>query len=353
MAEPDTRARLPLSRRVVYAVVAFIGVGLVSVLVLLAADVYLHWRSQNLASVNVWGYRGAPVGRKRPGETRLVLLGGSTAFGWGLPAHESIAAFLERDLQTDARTSSRFTSVVNLGAPSQGAYGFRVDLEDYAYLDYDVVILYEGYNDLGLGDGGNLAVPNLWRWRRQSPVFRVAGYYPILPVMLREKAIGMLSGGNVNAAYAGRHVVFRPGLAARATAGAFTAAAEVSDRVSEQLGRLSEKPPTPSVDEQCVPRWKQYCGAVRDAVTWALDRRKRVLFVTQPYVSDSHVEQQANVVAMLTSRYGGDRRVRAVDLGHVIDLRDDRIAYDGLHLVAAGNETIATHLVEPVLEMMR
>ena len=31
--------------------------------VLLAADVYLHWRVQNVGAVNVWGYRGPVVGR--------------------------------------------------------------------------------------------------------------------------------------------------------------------------------------------------------------------------------------------------------------------------------------------------
>ena len=49
--------------------------------VLLAADVYLHWRVQNAGAVNVWGYRGPVVGRKQPNEIRVVVLGGSTAFG--------------------------------------------------------------------------------------------------------------------------------------------------------------------------------------------------------------------------------------------------------------------------------
>ena len=38
---------------------------------------------------------------------------------------------------------------MNLGFNSQGAYAFRFAEQDYLSLDYDTVILYEGYNDLG------------------------------------------------------------------------------------------------------------------------------------------------------------------------------------------------------------
>jgi lysophospholipase L1-like esterase len=300
--------------------------------------------------MNIWGYRGAPLGAKQAGETRVAVLGGSTAFGWGLPAHEAIAAMLERRLLADARANRRRISVANLGAPGQGAYAFRFDLEDFAYLDYDIVVLYEGYNDVGLGEVANRGVPNYLLWRRQSPVFRLTGYFPVLPIIVREKSMAMLHGGDLEGAYEGKPVVFRPGLAARATAQTLNAAAKLSDSVAAQLGRLSDAPPTPAVDEQCTPRWKQYCGAVREAVAWALARDKRVVFVTQPYASDSHVEQQANAVKMLDARFAGDRRLQIVNLGHAIDLRDPRIAYDGLHLVAAGNDVIAAHLVDPVFE---
>ena len=83
-------------------------------------------------------------------------------------------------------------------------------------------------------------------------------------------------------------------------------------------------------------------------MTWSLERGKRVIFVTQPYVSDEHVEQQANVRAMLAAHFGENPRFAYVNLGHAIDLRDRAIAYDSLHLVAAGNDTIAANLVEPI-----
>ena len=51
---------------------------------------------------------------------------------------------------------------------------------------------------------------------------------------------------------------------------------------------------------------------------------------------------------MIKSRFGGNGRVSYVNLGDAIDMRDREVAYDGLHLIARGNDLIASRLVEPV-----
>jgi hypothetical protein len=331
-------------RKIAFALLTMTIVGGAALLMFVAADVYLHWRTQDVAGWNIWGYRGAPVARKQAGEIRVVMLGGSTVFGWGLPAHESIPAFLERRL--NAASGQRRFSVVNLGAPGQGAYGFVFDLEDFEALDYDIVCLYEGYNDLAAITPRGQS--NYLQWRRQSPIFRWTGYQPILPIVLREKATALLQGGTVNAA----DVRFEPGLATRAGAGAMNAAAAIAERVTGVTGSFSSvppPPPSPPTDGECIDTWQRYCGSVRDAVAWALERNKRVIVATQPFVSDLHIEQQANVAGMLRARFGGDPRVQYVDLGRVVDMRDRTIAYDGLHLIASGNDRIAGHLLQPVL----
>jgi lysophospholipase L1-like esterase len=335
--------RLSRRRKLLYATAALCGAAGLGLTILLAADLYVHMRTQELGGVNVWGYRGRPVGRKLPGTRRVVMLGGSTAYGWGLPAHESIAAFLERRLSAAGPT----VSVINLGAPAQGAFGFVYDLADFEFLGYDAVILYEGVNDLGpyVARGIN----NDYLWRRSSPVFRVTGYFPILPVVLRDKAMALVSPRGSGA---DSPVVFTPGLATRATAAALRTAADVGDQVSEQLGRLSDTPGRPVVDNQCIPIWKAYCASVKDAVTWLLARNKPVVVVTQPYISDAHVEQQANLAAMLQAAFGGDRRVRYLNLGTAIDMRDRSVAYDGVHLVASGNDIVASQMVEAVAGLL-
>jgi hypothetical protein len=164
---PD-RSKRPVLRRALGALWVLLVSSVVAMLALLAIDVYMHRRTQDLAGVNVWGYRGAPAGAKQSGDVRIVMLGGSTAFGYGLPSHESIPAFLERRLNAAAGAAGRRFTVINLGAPGQGAHGFKFDLADYAYLDYEVALLYEGYNDLG-SDGVPADVP-----QRASPNYAIS-----------------------------------------------------------------------------------------------------------------------------------------------------------------------------------
>jgi hypothetical protein len=341
--------RLTARRRFAFALMAVVLTATTCALAILLADIYLHIRVQNLAGVNVWGYRGSVVGRKPPGEIRVVVLGGSTAFGYGLPANESWPAYL--DALLNGSCAGEKYRVVNLGAPGQGAYGFAFDLADYAYLAYDIVILYEGYNDLGnpMAFDPTPAIENHYLWRRQSPVFHLTGYFPILPLVFREKAMALRSGGQLDAAYRGE-VHFSPGLAARMTASALTGAATVAEALGRRVGRLTDTA-TLSHAPLDTTTWRSYTDSVVKAVAAARTRGARVLVVTQPYISDAHVAQQKALAAAITTRFGVDDGVRYVNLGTTVDLRDSSVAYDGIHLVARANRTIAERLVKPVCEI--
>lgn len=314
-------------------------------LVLLAIDVYLHRKYQNTASVNIWGYRGPTVGRKSPDEIRVVVLGGSTAFGYGPQWDGAFPYFLEQRLNRLGR--GRY-SVVNLAYNNEGAYSMRYTLEDYTYLDYDIAILYEGYNDLG-------PVPRYQVFRRESAIFRLTGYLPIFPMVFTEKAYVMLRGGDITGGYGGEKTVFRPGLATATTAKAIETAAETAKSLERQLGRLTKDPATaftvtPTVD--CPPYFRHYCGSMYDAIKWARSHGTGVLVGTQPFVSDIHLEQQTAFVAFLQKHFSNDQYVRHVNLGRAIDLAKSRdIAYDGVHLTPEGNDLIAGHFVQPVLDM--
>ena len=324
---------------------------------LVAADLYFHHRVERFAGVNVWGYRGPRVSKKAKGEHRLIVIGGSTAFGYGVGWDETFAAHLERDLRPLARDGAP-VSVVNLGFNTQGAYAFQFAQEDYLSLDFDAAILYEGYNDLG-------TAPNEYIGRRESPVFRLTGYYPIVHVALMEKAMALRHGGDIDAAYRQLltpnqvKTVFRPGLATRATASTLEAAAQVSQSLNAQLDRFSRVPAVKAsfaevrVDDLgCRGEWAYYCASVRDGIRFALDHRKKVVVATQPYISDRHREQQAELRTMLAARFGNDPRVRYADLGETIDLRNTSLAYDGMHLTSAGNARIARQLVQSVVALM-
>jgi lysophospholipase L1-like esterase len=339
-------------RRIVFAVLAVAIACTAAAGSLLAVDLYLHHRLARSAGLNVWGYRGPAVGAKRPRETRVLMLGGSTVFGYGVTWDKALPALLERQLNRTARDERRFT-VANLGYHNEGAYSFRFTLADYAALQPDLVVLYEGYNDLmGDGNGGNPAV-----FRHDSIVFRATGYFPILPMVLREKAMA-LRAGSVDAAYAGDgRTVFKPGLAARATSSALEAAADISDSLERQFARLAGEPlsaRTPPADSGCAFPWSMYCPDVAAAVDFALARRWRVVVVTQPLLTteharERHLSQQQAVAAMVRKRYANRRDVTYVDLAGAVDLRDGALAFDGMHLTPEGNARIAERLAPEIV----
>ena len=86
------------------AITAVIPVVLMTLL-LLGVDLFLHKRAERSAGLNRWGYRGPIVGSKQPGETRIAVLGGSTAFGYGVPWFEAAPAVLEQRSRRSAPDS--------------------------------------------------------------------------------------------------------------------------------------------------------------------------------------------------------------------------------------------------------
>lgn len=351
-------ARFSGRRRLLYALVAVaIAIGAPFVL-LLGVDIYLHHKFERSASFNVWGYRGPAVGRKKADEYRVVVLGGSAAYGYGTNWDEAIPAVLERNLAGRSVGPFRGFTVINLGYNNEGAYSFKFTLKDYLWLKYDLACLYEGYNDL-MGDPRG---PNLSVFRHDSPVFRLTGYLPIFPIVFKEKAAVMLTGTTATMYLDPPKTVFRPGLPAKAAAEVLRGAAEVGQSLEQQLGRVTAEPPRLIEDPAstgCKSPWQEYCRSMLVAVEFAVQHAKQVLVVTQPYeavsvdVTYRHVEQQREMSAMLARRFAGERRVEYVNLGNRVDLEDPALSFDHMHLTAAGNARVADGLVGQVLEMAR
>lgn len=342
-------------KRLMFAFVAAALAVAVSVVALVAADIYLHRRFQESAGVNIWGYRGPVVGRKKPGELRIAYLGGSTAFGYGVSWDQAIPAQLEKKLNARLPPGVSHVIVVNLAYNNEGAFSFTFTLDDYKYLDYDIVCLYEGYNDMT----ADPMKPNTSVFRHDSPVFKLTGYLPIFPVAFREKAGALRYGGDVSAFYKSVRgepitTVFRPGLANRTAAGALDATAAIGESLERQLAKVTEEPPRAVVggdSSGCKYPWGNYCRSMFTAVDHALAMGKRVLVITQPYIGDSHVDQQSTMAAALARRYQGNPRVRYANAGDAVDMTDPLDGYDHMHLTAPANAAVAERLVEPVLAL--
>ena len=332
---------MPRSRKLLYGFAAVLVSVTATLATLLAVDLTLHRKFENAAGLNIWGYRGRPAGRKGPREIRVVVLGGSTVLGYGLSGDETLPYFLEKLLNLSATGPTTY-SVVNLGYNQAGAYSFRYTLEDYAYLDYDIVILYEGYNDLGN--------PNRYLSRREWLAYRLTGYMPILPIVISEK-IRLLREGDVRGAPPDATYVFRPGIVSRTKADALAASQAIGDAIERRFRSVknaeSEVTGPPTADE-CVARWTFYCRGVAAGVDYARLHHKPVFVVTQPYFAPLHREQQRELQNVLPRKYAADRDVHFVNLGDTVNLHDPDMCWDGMHLTPTGNKLIAEALAASV-----
>jgi hypothetical protein len=209
-----------------------------------------------------------------------------------------------------------------------------------------VIVMYSGYNDLA---------DNFAAFRHTSPIFRLTGYSPILPLVIREKSMVILSGGNLELAYRRDKTTFRPNLAQRTAGSALAAVANVSESLDKQLTNAMPNPADDhrAIGAECGAPWAHYCGAVFAAAQYALDHQKQVLFASQPLINPRHADQDRQVFAFLRRRFGDNPRVHLLDLSDAVALTDPALCYDGMHLTAAGNRIIAGKLAAPVSEMLQ
>jgi lysophospholipase L1-like esterase len=265
------------------------------------------------------------------------VLGGSTTWGFGLSAGQAFPGQLQRRLAERAQSEAGPPiNVLNLGFNNEGAYSFKYTLKDYEYLDYDEVVLYSGYNDL---NGENQIV-----LRHGSPIFIWTGYFPLLPALTADK----ISVWKNRLTYGNKPVVFTP------PAKESEAGEQTPGSLQKQLGALTTSGGSEVGSSQatCPPEWQVYCREIYDVTDLEIKHGKRVLVVTEPYISDKHVEQQRALEGMLSQRFAGQANFRYLNLGRTVDLRDRSLCWDGMHLTEEGNRRIAEALTQPVLEML-
>ncbi|MGZ8847516.1 MAG: SGNH/GDSL hydrolase family protein [Pyrinomonadaceae bacterium] len=323
---PDTKAK---SKQILRKIAALLISTFVCVSIFFGIDFYLHRKH----GVNLWGYRGPAVGLKQPGEKRVAVLGGSTTWGYGLAVGQDFPAQLQRQL-TKANAGKGPINLLNLGFNNEGAYSFTNTMNDYDYLNYDVVLFYSGYNDLG--------GPNLYVLRHRSPVFLWTGYLPLLPTLTADK----ISQWQQTTSGKPNKTVFQPPDQNQLDRAA---------QLEKQIGNLdgASAPGSQSTSATCPAEWQFYCERIYEATELALKKGKRVLIVGEPYISDKHINQQTALENMIRARFAGQTKVRYLTLGGVVDLRDRSLCWDGMHLTEEGNRRIADALAKPVLDLIK
>lgn len=318
------------------SVVFFLGTPLLALLFL---DLHLHEKfNSSYMGFNIRGYRGPLLGPKPEDTYRVAVLGGSTAAGYGVRVDQTLPALLGQALENNFPDSN--TDVANLGWNVQGVYSFPFTIESYADLKPDLWIFYIGYTDAGI---------NTCDWRKESTCFRFTGYMPIWPLIFREKAMVLMSGGNLDQVYRDPKIVFTPTLKAKIVG---TALHETVD-AAEEMGRILDRwaNQAPLSKRQGIRRGEAedpvsfYLHWVNISIEKALSLSEgSVLLLGQPRIGSWHAAQQKALHEFFLRKYANNPRVYYHDLASAIDLKNPDLAPDGMHLSSLGNEILATKL---------
>jgi hypothetical protein len=282
---------------VVLLMVEALGFGLLSCALV---DRDLHQRDP-IYGLNQWGYRGEARGMKLPGEFRVAVVGGSSAFEVGMDYGSTAAGQIYIELRAAGAPRRQEYSVVNLSEPRAGVRDYVDALQDYSYLRPDLVCVYDGYDTLaGQPPHG----------RRQSAIFRAFGYLPVLPARLVGTA-PWLSDGDGGVA---------PVLAA-------------------------EDGP----DVSCSGASQSYCDGMAETVREGLARGYAMMVVSPPSVSARHAALQRSLAALLERRFGSVDRFMYLDLGSVMDMSDRENSRDGIHRTDVGNHIVGQRIATNIL----
>jgi hypothetical protein len=305
----DLRPFTPVYRLLLIASAAAALAGMIVV-----ADTAAHRAVDRERGLNRQGYRGEIMRAKLHDEVRVAMIGGATASSSDVPWDQSLAFVLARFLGQGWRWKEIVpVKVVDLAQPNDTAATALDTLRTYQYLKADIVCLLTGHNDLP-----GVSVPA--GGRRESMVFRTFGYLPALPAVL------------TGAPMTPRAPDLPLDIAwVRARAGGVHAQA---------------------ADEPCAEAFDAYCAEVIRAVDYSLSHGQRVIVVSEPFISATHLAQQGALARTLAQRYSGDPRVRYLNLGWRIDLLDNRLA-NGWKLTPRGIEEFADDLFTGVHSMVK
>ncbi len=273
---------------------------------------------------NFRGYRGRVLPRKAHGEMRVFAIGGSTTYGYTVERDDTYPA------QLDTLLNQRLgghppVSVANLGHLSDSSVCYEPTYRDYKYLNADIVILYEGYNDVGAPS--KRAERDCYQ--QGSVIFRWTGFFPITPIYLRERYF-KFRYGSITAGYEAYRAV------------------QKEDVARAEAGAASAPVPLPPIDA--------YANYERNVLTFVgkrLQEGKAVIFASQPYIGNlGHMDQQ-NRIRVALQPFMDNPRFRYRDFRYIFDGKWDKAWFNELMwLNPRGNKVLAEKMSDPVLELI-
>jgi hypothetical protein len=313
---------------------------LIAAAVTVALDIYAHQRVESAGGVNVWGYRGPVAHAKAAAEIRIVIVGGTRAYGWGQHGSGLTTELRRQIMLTTDRPGRELRPIVAINLGQLGALpeSYPATLDHYAYLRPDYVCIYD---DLGVAGSESF---------ERSGVFALTGYAPALPLVLREKGL-VWRFGDVERGYAAAgsnrdassSFVRRTGGAVLAAGGDTLGAA---DRMMARLVTSNRS----EASRRDGPA--SYVNAMMTAIDAAHRRARGVVVVLSPAEKPEQVADARALDSRLKSELEASSWLRIVDLGQETPLSRADSRVDGWNFGGAATALVAERIARAVLSFI-
>ena len=290
------------------------------------------------AGWNKHGYRGELKKEKNKNTKRIIALGGSTTFGYGTKSNESWPFLLEQKFISN----SKDVDIVNLGGLSHGIWAIYKDIIHYEYLNYDYVIIFNGYNDVN---------PNIlakYSKRHNNPFFKNFGYLPTLDVYIYEK-IALLLYGDLEKFYANKYNEADDIFVFDSNKKQLTE--EENQKLQKKLEKLfdDKKNLDLQLDQAMVRKadgsieepFKDYIDEYSKVLDSLTKKNVKIIVIHQPDLDNVILDLQKKKVDSLLLNYPD---VLVLNFRNLIDLEDKKLSLDGMHLTYEGNKIISDEI---------
>ena len=275
------------------------------------------------AGWNKEGYRGEIKKNKKKNSYRIIAVGGSTTFGYGTKYDQSWPFLLEKKFLSDEKD----VDVVNLGGLSHGMWAIHKDIIHYDYLDYDCVIIFNGYNDI---NPDHLAK---FSKRHNNLIFKLFGYLPTLDVYLYEK-IALMIYGDLAKFYSSKRTEGKDET--------FYFDNNKKILTEDENKKLQKKL---EAKLKLNKPYEDYINEYSKVLNYLIKNRKRIIVIHQPNLSSLVLDLQKLNVDNLLSKY---EEILVLNFRNLIDLQDKNLSMDGMHLTHEGNNIIAEEIYKNI-----
>tara|TARA_B100000963_G_scaffold361331_1_gene396204 strand:- start:328 stop:1377 length:1050 start_codon:yes stop_codon:yes gene_type:complete len=335
------------------SIILSIFIGIITLLLIYSADRIVGNKFNKIyAGWNTEGYRGELKKEKDKNTKRIIALGGSTTFGYGTKSNESWPFLLEQKFISN----NKDVDIVNLGGLSHGIWAIYKDIIHYEYLNYDYVIIFNGYNDVN---------PNIlaqYSKRHNNPIFKNFGYLPTLDVYIYEK-IALLLYGDLEKFYANKYneaddiFVFDSNkkqlteeenqklqkklekLFIEKQIGTKEQIDQVDDKkkLDLEIDQAMVRKPDGSIEEP----FKDYIDEYTKVLDYLTKKNVKIIVIHQPDLDNVILDLQKKKVESLLLNYPD---VLVLNFRNLIDLEDKKLSTDGMHLTYDGNKIISDEI---------